>query len=267
MVSLTLRRTVERLVRDAAPPPTPPPYRAPVALAEAAGLAPDPWQRDVLTSTTARILLNICRQAGKSSICAVLAAHTALYEPGSLVLCLSPTERQSGELLRKVVDVWRAAGCPIPADSERRTALELENRSRVLALPGARDETVRGLSAPRLVLLDEASRIQDALWHAVSPMVAVSGGRVIMLSTPFGQRGAFFELWHHGGADWQRIQVTAEECPRISPDFLAAERRSLPPWVFAQEYGCSFEAAQDAAFPPDAIQTAFSAEVQPLWTT
>ena len=51
-----------------------------VQLAEQAGIAPDPWQIDVLTSRSPRILLNIARQAGKSTVSAVLAVHTALAE-------------------------------------------------------------------------------------------------------------------------------------------------------------------------------------------
>jgi hypothetical protein len=252
-----------KLAQQYAPPAPPPRYLTPIALAEAAGLPPDPWQVEVLTSAAPRMLLNVCRQAGKSSITAVLAAHVALYAPGALVLCLSPTERQSGELLRKVVDVWRAVGCPVPADSERRLALELENSSRVLALPGARDETVRGYSGVRLLLLDEASRIPDALWHAVSPMLAVSGGRVIMLSTPYGKRGGFFEAWTQGGPNWERVEVPATQCPRISASFLAEEEASMPSRWFKQEYLCSFEETTDQVFSYEHVQAALKNTVQP----
>ena len=80
-----------------------------VQLAEQAGIAPDPWQIDVLTSRSPRILLNIARQAGKSTVSAVLAVHTALAEPEALVLLLSPTLRQSGELFKKCASVYRTA--------------------------------------------------------------------------------------------------------------------------------------------------------------
>jgi hypothetical protein len=254
-----------RLEAQYAEPPPPLEWLPPVQLAERAGLGPDDWQRAVLTSTAPRQLLNCCRQSGKSTITAVLAAHVALYEPGALVLCLSPTERQSGELLRKVVEIYHQAGRPVPADSERRLALELANGSRILALPGARDETVRGLSAPRLVLLDEASRISDALWHAVSPMVAVSGGRVIMLSTPYGRRGVFHQLWTEGGAAWARVEVPATACPRITPEFLATEQATLPHWAYDQEYCCQFTDTDASVFRYEDIQAALSSDVAPLF--
>jgi len=75
----------------------------PVAWCQGAlGLDPDPWQAEVLRSNAKRILLNCSRQSGKSTITAALALHTAIFQPGSLVLCLSPTLRQSGELFRNV---------------------------------------------------------------------------------------------------------------------------------------------------------------------
>jgi hypothetical protein len=65
-----------------------------VAFAEKLGIAPDPWQRDLLRSSSDRILLNCSRQSGKSTMTAVMALHRALYHPDSLILCLAPALRQ-----------------------------------------------------------------------------------------------------------------------------------------------------------------------------
>ncbi len=40
--------------------------------------------------------------------------------------------------------------------------------------------------------IDEAARVSDELYRAVRPMLATSGGRIVLLSTPFGKRGFFF---------------------------------------------------------------------------
>jgi len=95
----------------------------PVCLSQAASIEPDPWQASLLRSTAPRILLNCSRQSGKSTTTGTLAVHTALYEPHSLVLLLSPTLRQSGELFKKALAVYQALGRPVPADSE--SALQL----------------------------------------------------------------------------------------------------------------------------------------------
>jgi hypothetical protein len=110
-----------------------------------------------------------------------------LFVAGSLIVVLSPGQRQSGELFRKVLDNYNALDRPVPAAQQSQLKLELTNGSRILCLPG-REETVR-CSSPTLLVIDEASRVADDLYRAVRPMLVVSKGRLVALSTPFGQQG------------------------------------------------------------------------------
>jgi len=229
----------------------------PVALARRAGLAPDPWQAEVLRAPERRLLLNCSRQSGKSTTTAAVATHGMLYDPGSLALLVSPSERQSIELLRKVKDTLAALG--VTADEfakENTLGIETTTGSRVVALPG-REDTIRAFSGVRLILIDEASRALDTLYHALRPMLAVSGGRLVLLSTPNGTRGFFYEAWSHGGAAWRRFEVPATMCPRITPEFLAEERRSLPRDVYRQEYECQFIEASGSVFDADDLAAMF----------
>src|SRR5215203_4034395 len=233
------------------------------AFANRLGLEPDPWQEDLLRSTSDRVLLNCCRQSGKSTMTGIIALHRALYHPGSLILCLAPALRQSQELFGKVLTFYRALDRPVPALTERKLSLELENGSRIVTLPGT-DKTIRGFSGAALLIVDEASRVADELYFAVRPMLAVSGGALIMLTTPYGRRGIFFEEWTNG-AGWEHYEVRAEDCPRISPEFLEEERRALPARVYRQEYGCSFEDIEDQVFAYEDVMAAMSEEVAPLF--
>ena len=235
----------------------------PVVLAERVGISPDPWQAEVLRSASVRMLLNACRQSGKSTTVALLNVHTALYQPGSLCLMLSPSLRQSGELFKKAAGIYRDLRRPVPADSETALTLALENGSRIVSLPG-QDATVRGYSGVRLLSIDEASRVPDELYHAVRPMLAVSRGRLVALSTPWGQRGWWHAAWTSDEL-WERYAVPATHCPRISPEFLAEERRSMGAWWFEQEYRCVFKDAQDAVFRAEDIRAAFTDDVAPLF--
>lgn len=232
-----------------------------VDLAQAAGISPDPWQLDVLESRSKRLLLNCCRQSGKSTITAVSAVHTALTTPRALVLLVSPTLRQSGELFRKALAVYRAAGRPVLPDSETALTLSLANGSRIVSLPG-KEGTIRGYSGATLIAIDEASRVPNDLYLSLRPMLAVSGGRLMALSTPFGTRGWWHEAWR-GSEAWQRILITAEQCPRIPATFLEEERRTLGPWWFAQEYEGTFMDAQSQVFTRAEIDAAFVEEVEP----
>src|SRR5215208_6988819 len=194
---------------------------------------------------------------------ALLALHKALIAPGSLILILAPAERQAKELFSKVAEAYRALGHIVPAESYRKMGAELANGSRIEALPGT-EKTIRGFSGVDLLLVDEASRVTDELYYAVRPMLAVSGGRLMMLSTPYGKCGVFFEEWTGGGA-WERYEVPASQCPRISEEFLEEERRTLPRRIYRQEYECSFEDTEDAVFAYEDVQAAISSEVTPLF--
>ena len=229
-------------------------------LMQRAGLEPDPWQRRLLESTAPRQLLLCSRQSGKSSTCAALALATALKEPGSLVLLLSPSLRQSQELYRKV-----AQFLTIPVDIERESALRLElaNGSRIISLPGT-ESTIRGYSGVSLLIVDEASRVLDELYLAVRPMLAVSQGRLVGLTTPWGKRGWFYNEYT-GTEPWERTKITAYECPRISREFLEQEKRTMPPMWFAAEYLCEFTDTEDSVFSSEHIMSALSTDVQPLF--
>jgi hypothetical protein len=258
----TLLREVERLEARRSSTRAPLPTDR-VAFARSLGLEPDPWQARLLRSDATRLLMLCGRQTGKSTAAAILALHAALKEPGSLTLILAPAERQAKELFSKVAAFFHAAGHVVPADSYRRLGLELANGSRIEALPGT-EKTIRGFSGVDLLVVDEASRVADELYYAVRPMLAVSGGRLMMLSTPAGRRGVFFEEWS-GGEGWERYEVRADECPRIPPTFLAEERAALPFWIYRQEYECSFEDLEDALFGYELVESSMSAEVTPLF--
>lgn len=218
------------------------------------GFAVDPPQARVLRSEAPRLLLNCTRQFGKSTVAALQAAHRAVYRAGTLVLCVSPTDRQSGLLFDKIAGFVRATPNAPRRTEDNKRSMRLSNGSQVVSLPGEPDN-IRGYS-PDLVIIDEAAFCPDALFGAVGPMLAVTRGHLVLLSTPFGKRGAFYEAWANGGDDWDRLEVPATLCPRISPEFLERERRSMPDWLYRQEYGCQFTETLDAVFTHDQVQGA-----------
>jgi hypothetical protein len=186
----------------------------PATILAAAGLDPDPWQADVLRSTSDRVLLCCARQTGKSTTAAAMAVGVALTEAGALVLLVSPSLRQSSELFRKVVGLLDALGRPVAAVQESSMSLGLANGARLVVLPGS-PNLIRGFSSPKLIILDE------------SPA-------------------------------WKRFQVTARDCPRIDPTWLAEQRLILGDRWFAQEYLCEFTEGVGQVFSTDSVLAAFS---------
>ncbi|MGI8520275.1 MAG: hypothetical protein ACR2MC_06685 [Actinomycetota bacterium] len=153
----------------------------------------------------------------------------------------------------------RDAGFPVPVKSQTALTTTLENGSRIVALPGS-ENTIRGYSAVNLLILDEAARIDNEIVSAVRPMLSVSGGSLLALSTPAGSRGFFYEAWI-SREPYERFKVTAEQCPRISAEFLEQEKRALGYWIWQQEYGCVFSDAETQAFDSDAIRRALRDDI------
>lgn len=215
----------------------------PILFAESVGKPPDEWQKTILTYPGQQLILNVCRQGGKSTFAGIRALYLALNKAGALVLVISPSQRQSAELLLKVKECLRAMAVPPVLEADNQLSLTFENDSRIISLP-ANEQTIRGFSAVDLLIEDEAADVPDGLHNAIRPMLAVSGGRMILMGTPNGRRGHFFEAWENGGDLWERIEVKAEKIPRYTPGFLAREKEDMyrrgQGDKYRQEYECAF---------------------------
>lgn len=237
----------------------------PAILMQTTGQTPDPWQATVLRSKASKKLLLCSRQAGKSTVTASIALHKALYYPPALILLLSPSLRQSKELFRKVISVMHSMNIGLKPQEESTLRLELPNSSRIVSLPG-KDETIRGFSGVSLIVIDEAAWVPDSLYYSVRPMLAVSKGELLALSSPWGKRGWFYKEWMEGGKEWEKFKVTALDCPRITNEFLENEKASMPEMRFISEYMCEFVDTSDSVFSHDQVMRAITPEVKPLFS-
>jgi len=220
---------------------------------EVLGYHPDPWQADLLKSRSRKIILNCSRQSGKSTTCAALGLHESIYRRPSFGLVIAPSQDQSAELMMKF-DEFRGA-VELPSDylsTDTKLAVKFANGNRFVARPGS-EKTARSFSAVTLLLEDEAARVSDALYNSVRPMLAVSNGRHILMSTPFGKQNHFFKIWDQERDIWQWFEIPAEQCPRITKEFLEEEKRTNP-W-FEQEYHCVFMESEGAIFSSDLFRS------------
>ena len=224
-----------------------------VAVMRALGMEPDPWQIEALAGGYKRLLLNCCRQADKSTTGAVLSLLEAVGNPGTKVLLLSRSFRQSRELFGQVVEYHQRLGSKFLA-SKTAHELRLANYSRIVCLP-CKEETVRGYSNVGPLVIDEAARVPDDLYRAVRPMLATTDGQLILLSTPYGRRGFFYKAWARGGSEWTRIEVPASKVSRIKSESIEEDRQELGESYIRQEYFCSFEAMEGLVYPKFHEQT------------
>lgn len=204
------------------------------------GIRPDEWQKNLLRELPRRSLLLCSRQSGKSTVSSVIALYHAVCKPQSLILIISKASRQAEELFRKMKTGFgfleKHGLMDIVHDTQK--TVEFSNGSRVISLPG-KQETIRAYSSVAYIIIDEAAQVPDELYKTVRPMLAVSGGKIICMTTPYGKQGFFFDAWQ-SEEKWYRVKITADECPRITEEFIAEEKLASGEWWVKQEYYCEF---------------------------
>lgn len=202
------------------------------------GITLDQWQRDFLSDENTRIVLNCHRQSGKSLACAIKAVHTTIL-PNKTVVVISPTQRQSSLLHHTIRHLLKDIG--IVPSIDNTTSTELQNGSRIISLPGSQ-WTIRGYTAD-VVIVDEAAGVDDEVFAAVSPMLLTTNGTMIILSTPQGQQGVFWDAYNDP-EHWHLHEIKVQDNPRMrTPDkieMLEGEKRALGSRLFSQEYECQF---------------------------
>tara|TARA_Y100000034_G_scaffold29397_1_gene35408 strand:+ start:7672 stop:9003 length:1332 start_codon:yes stop_codon:yes gene_type:complete len=155
----------------------------------------DPWQEKFLRTTGDKLLCT-GRQVGKSVICGMDAGQYALDNPKKVILMIAPTERQAYALFEKTLDhIYRTDKKQIKKGKYRPTKskINLKNGTIIWCLPtGLTGLGIRFLTVHRLYA-DEASRIPEMVWDAVTPMMLTTGGDTILLSTPFGCQGYYYD--------------------------------------------------------------------------
>lgn len=246
-----LNAQLDALESAKAPPPEPIAW-----VEERLGFKLDEWQRGLMAAGDFHRLLMVCpRQSGKSTIVGALAGYLLVSRPGIRVVVLSPTVRQSSMLTAKAADVLRDETLV----TESATKLVLANGSSLDSLPGDRPATVRGATSD-LLILDEASRVKDDLIAAALPMTAATDGSVIMLTTPAGASGSFYDFWTaEGDTEWKRVFVTIEQVSHYSKKTIGMMKRRLGKRLFAQEFGGRFLEPLGALFSADDIDELFTA--------
>jgi len=216
---------------------------------EIVGITPTTWQEAFLRAPRgASIAALTARQVGKTTTAALAIAHAMVFYPGSLSVIACPAQRQSAEAVRRVKEVLIKAGAKFKSDNVY--ALELENGSRVLALPSG-DDTVRGLTVDAWIVADEAARLNEELIAALRPMRARRpDARFAMLSTAWSRTDPFWTVWDCDDPSWIRLRATADSDNTLfTPEFLEAERRALGEHAFKREY-CGVPGGSEASLFP-----------------
>jgi hypothetical protein len=244
---------------------------APSFHAIATGLDPEPWQADILDSFSIRLGVLAARQCGKSLVTSRKASAFAICHPGSTVLVIAPTLRQSTEFLLKCTGVMGLSGIRLSAQSQFQLTLADKQPgagSRIIALPGsAEDEgnSVRGFSSDMLIL-EEASFIPEIVIRTVLPSIAARPKAQLIGISSAGLLGSFFHsVMTDPNSGWETHTVTAEGSGRFTPAQLDELKRTLGA-RYDTEMSCRWSSIGEGLFGEDVFTAAFGSPADPIVT-
>ena len=227
------------------------------------GIEPFDYQKEFMDHPSERKAFCAGRRVGKSRTAAWLALWKAITFAGSEVLITAKAQRQSMELFNQVKKEIRQSNVGEEEwgiSRDTRTEINFQNGSRIISLPVGRDgSNIRGYGADYLIV-DEAAFIEDSIFQEVlSPMLAVGDGTFVLLSTPFGKKGFFYQKVEND-SDWYSQRVQTEQNPMIDQKFIEEQKQNLTHTQFKQEILGEFEAASDSFFQREELMNCASTE-------
>jgi len=215
----------------------------------------DAWQKKFLETQGDKILCT-GRQVGKSLVCSIDAGEYAVNNSNKTILMIAPTERQAYELFEKTLNYLsqhHSRKIKKKKAETNKSKISLNNGTIIRCLPtGLAGIGIRGFTIDRLYV-DEASRVPEPVWAAITPMLLTTGGALILISTPYGARGRFWETWtnkDNAFVSFKKFSINSEECIRqrkISPTWtekqreyalrlIEQEKKRMSRREYAQEY-------------------------------
>ncbi len=229
----------------------------------------DAWQKDLL-KTKGNIALCSPRQLGKSTIISEDAGEFALNNPNKSIMIIASVERQALLLFEKVLSyIYLKDKASIKTGKHRPTKheLKLKNGSVIRCLPtGDSGYGIRGYTIDRLYA-DEAAFIQEDVWAAVTPMLATTGGDIVLLSTPFGINNYFYRMFHNN--KFTAIHVNPDEVIAGRPEpqrtnmleFRKDEKERMTKLQYQQEHLGLFVGGIQRFIPDELIDASCTGKV------
>ena len=224
----------------------------------------DPWQEELIDSKGDVVVVS-GRQCGKSTGTSILAGKTALENKNEFILIGAYVIEQAQLIFRKIKEYILAIAPKEIVGNVTLNFLELKNGSKIYCRPvGDTGDGMRGFTATMLIL-DEAAFIPDRAWEAIEPVISVSKGRTVLLSTPQGKARFFYKATIN--KNYKLLHVSARDCPRHTKKFLDRKQAEMSPIAFATEYLGEFIDDYNRKFIPEWIKIVCDVEKEKVLIT
>ncbi len=208
------------------------------------------------------------RQLGLSTLAAAYATWLAIFYKDKNVLVIATKLPTAMNFIKKVkvalenLPPWLL----LPKFEPTKQAISFSNGSQVVAIPTS-DDAGRS-EALSLLIIDEAAFIRDfdTIWTGLAPTFS-TGGSAIILSTPNGVGGQYYQLWtaaEAGQNDFNPIRIPWDMHPEHDQAWFDKETRSLPRRKIAQEYLCDFISSGDTFLQPNDLEELRAQIMEPV---
>ena len=222
------------------------------------GWRPHLGQQAFLSSRAPVRVLACGRRWGKTEVIAAEIAQTLLAGAARQVLLVAPSQEQAMLGFERALEFLHRAGARPTVRRTPAPTLALGD-SRLWARAAARGGMfLRGRKA-HLIVVDEAAYVPEAIVAEVlTPMLADTGGRLALISTPRG-KNYFYRYYLQGQEDGIRVwslRSPSWHNPLLSPTILQMQASMMTQRQYQIEYGAAFLDAEGQVFRTEWVDRA-----------
>jgi hypothetical protein len=235
----------------------------------------DEWQLGILRAYgrgERRISVRSCHGPGKTAVTAWIILYQLLFRFPQKTVATAPTRGQLFDALFSEVMIWFSK-LPQPLQelyspkSDRISLIAAPDESFFSARTARREapEALQGVHSDHVLLVaDEASGVEERIFEAAVGSMSGTNATTMLLSNPTKTSGFFFDTHHKLKDMWYTVQVSAEDSPRVTDDYVydVARRYGEDSNAYRVRVLGEFpKADDDTIIPFELVETALARDV------
>lgn len=134
------------------------------------------------------------RQCGKSAIACVLLIAISLSEKTTNII-VEPTLNQSRRVFKQITSMMQGSNA-IKNANQSLLSIEFTNGSEIMLKSAEQQESLRGMTATGIMVIDEGAFIKDDIYEILFPCVDAHRTPLMIISTPLFEDGYFFKFYN-----------------------------------------------------------------------
>lgn len=202
--------------------------------------SPTDYQRDILNYVNDPLIKYITfvgsRQTGKSYLLKMLVTKWGLENKNKKIGYITPSSKLSKLFYSELINSLKQFVIETNATDLK---IKFVSGTTLQFFSAESEDSIRGFQF-NFLIIDEAAFIKnDTFQYIIRPTYLIKGEKVIMVSTPNGNSGFFFDFYNYGlnnEPGYVTKTVTIYDNPFVSKEEIELIKRQISEKVFDQEY-------------------------------